>query len=817
MDPNQINKNSYSRDIQSGFQKQIQERMEKLDPMGKLDKVRDEVLSQRAHKEALKEKDRIEPTEIKKKKGPLDGLRNLFDIRKLTGKKSEEEQKGPKAVPTKIEGLSIQDLIAPIDMEIDFNHVQVGEWYFKTFFVSGYPRFVGPNWLSPIINFEHSLRISTFYYPVDSKIILQKLKRKIGEMEATLLGQMEGRKVVDPSLKVALTDAQQLQDSIAEGVEKFFHFAMYITIQSKDKDMLEKISNNVKSTLASINLTAKSALLQQEQGIVSTQPVGEDKLFITRNMDTTSLATTFPFVTSELTMDHGIMYGINQHNKSLVIFDRFDMENANSVVFAKSGAGKSYFVKLEAVRSMMLGAEIIIIDPEKEYEPLCKAVDGAYISFSQDKGDKMNPFELSGLGDVNDDELRMKMLSLQGFFRLMFGELNSVEMAILDRALILTYREKGITLDPTTQRNANYPLLEDLYKVLKGMADEEARGMSSRLERFIIGSAAGIFNEKSTIELNNPFTVFSIRDMPDELRPMVMYLMLDYIWTKIRKDQKRRLLIVDEAWYMMQSEDSAKFMYGIAKRARKYYLGLTTITQDVDDFLQNTMGRAIITNSAIQFLMKQSPTAVERLQKVFNLSEGEKFFLLNADKGQGLFFAGQNHVAIQVVSSQSEHELITSDPKDLERLKKQQHQPDNRSIDELAMLYEPPAMQSPIKDSVEHGKFGIKKAIESRKDQVERMIEEKLKINAQIDNSSGADVVTSLSSDEREKLYTSLTDQVVSARKQLNEGRTHLTPQGIIGDTEDDVVGLGDNDGLGNSEDLGDSNGSSDSLSNQTK
>jgi type IV secretory pathway VirB4 component len=473
-------------------------------------------------------------------------------------------------------------------MEIDFNHIQMGNYYFKTFFISSYPRIVGPNWLSPIINFEHSLRISTFYYPVESKVILEKLKRKIGEMEATLYSQIEDRKVVDPTLKVALSDAQQLQDSIAEGSEKYFHYGMYITIYAPNKELLEKYSRNVTSTLAAMNVVAKPATLQQEQGFLSTQPLGLDKLYITRNMDTTSIATTFPFVTSELTMDKGIMYGINMHNKSLVIFDRFQLENANTVVFAKSGAGKSYFVKLEAVRSLMLGTEIIIIDPEREYEDLSKAVNGAYISFSQDKGNKMNPFELSGITEDGDDELRMKLLALHGFFKILFGGLSNVEESILDKALILTYREKGITFDPTTQTKQP-PLLEDMYKVLKGMAENEAHDLARRMEKYIIGSGAGIFNEASNFEINNPFTVFSIRDLQEELKPLAMYLMLDFIWTKIKKDKRRRLLIVDEAWYMMQSMDSANFMYSIAKRARKYYLKLSTITQDVADFLNNDM------------------------------------------------------------------------------------------------------------------------------------------------------------------------------------------------------------------------------------
>jgi len=729
--------NRFNRDMSTSLDDKFKERSNMIGGQ-KIQDIQAEVAGYRKHKSDLKNKERSEDTETKKR-NPIENLIStlLSPFQKTPEKSKEQLEEERENFSQRIEGLSVEDLISPVDMEIDFNDIQIGGWYFRTIFVSGYPRFVGPNWLSPIINFEHSIRISTFYYPVDSKIILEKLKRKIGEFEATLYSQMEGRKAVDPSIKVALSDAQNLQASIAEGTEKFFHFAMYVTLQAKNKDKLEKITRNAIATFASMNVTSKVAILQQEQGLHSTQPLGLDKLYITRNMDTTSLATTFPFVTSELTMDHGIMYGINQHNRSLVIFDRFDMENANAVVFAKSGAGKSYYVKLEALRSLMLGAEVIIIDPENEYDRLCKAVGGSYISFSQGDGDKMNPFELSGLGDENDDELRMKLLSLQGFFKIMFGELNSIELAILDRALILTYREKGITLDPKTQRNANYPLMEDLYKVLKGMADQEARSLAGRLERYIIGSAAGIFNEKSTVELNNPFSVFSIRDMPDELRPMVMYLMLDFIWTKIRKDQRRRLLIVDEAWYMMQSEDSAKFLYAIAKRARKYYLGLSTITQDVDDFLKNDMGRAIITNSAMQFLMKQSPTAIERLQTVFNLSEGEKGFLLGADRGHGLFFAGNNHVAIQVISSQMEHELITTDPKDLEHMKKQGKE--KRTIDELAMMYSPPAMQQAMKNGVAIDDGGVHKAVSNRKESIKGLLHERINVMETQQNSPGAD------------------------------------------------------------------------------
>lgn len=802
--------NNYNRSFQTKTSEMLTKQQEKLKTPGeKYTDLQQEVLNiKKEAEEKNNEKEKFnryndpESTENKKKKKNFI-IKTLDKIAGLVGKKkekkAEKEQKEEEVVldtDTEREqthdlippDMSIQDIIAPIDLEVDFNNIQMGSYFFKTLFVSGYPRFVGPNWLSPIINFEHSLRISSFYYPVDNKTILEKLKKKIGEMEASLYSQMEERKVVDPSLKVALSDAQQLQDSIAEGTEKFFHFSMYITLYAKDQEALEKISRNVTSTLAAINVTAKPATLQQEQGFVSSQPLGLDNLYITRNMDTTSLATTFPFVTSELTMDHGIMYGLNLHNRSLVIFDRFELENANAVIFAKSGAGKSYFVKLEAVRSLMLGTEILIIDPEREYEDLANAVNGAYISFSQDKGNKMNPFELSGVTEEGDDELRMKLLALQGFFKVMLGKLTNIENSILDRALILTYREKGITFDPNTQTKTP-PMLEDLYKVLKGMAETEAHGLARRLEKFIIGSGAGVFNEASNFEINNPFTVFSVRDLQEELKPLAMYLMLDFIWTKIRKEKKRRLLIVDEAWYMMQSEDSANFMYSIAKRARKYYLGLSTITQDVADFLNTDMGKAIISNSSIQMLMMQSPTAVEKLQEVFNLSDGEKNFLLNCDQGQGLFFAGSNHVGIQVLSSVAEHELITSDPRDLAKMKEREGQTDTRTVAELSEIFDPPTEQKPMRDgkTMERQDLIIKEAIErtkgqkntisSEREEYQRELQERLNQQERELNPKKFLKERTILDEVREG---TVSGQTVKSREDIQRGRGHLTPQGLI-------------------------------------
>ena len=406
-----------------------------------------------------------------------------------------------------------------------------------------------------------------------------------------------------------------------------------------------------------------------EEAYKTTLPEGTDHLYITRNMDTTSLATTFPFTSSSLTSNTGVMYGINEHNGSLVIFDRFTQENANSVVFAKSGAGKSYMVKLEALRSLMFGTEVIVIDPEEEYKSLAEAIGGEYISFDFDSPAKINPFDLSGVYGEDENELGLKILSLHGFLKVVMGKLTPTEDAIIDRALVATYKAKGITPDPTTQKKEP-PLMEDLYKALIGMEEPQAKGLADRLEKFVKGSLIGIFNQQSNMDIKNTFTVFSVKNLEEELRPIAMHLILDFIWTRVKNDIKKRLLIVDEAWYMMQHADSATFMYSIAKRARKYYLGLTTITQDVSDFLSTEYGRAVVTNSSIQILLKQHPAAIDKIAEVFYLSDGEKNFLLSAGIGEGLFFAGTNHVAMQVKASQSEHELITTNPREIAQRQK---------------------------------------------------------------------------------------------------------------------------------------------------
>ena len=609
---------------------------------------------------------------------------NIFDLFKKSSKvkndKSTTETPGEKSPPEILaEGMvNVRDIIAPSAIEVDFNDIKIGDMYYRTFFVSGYPRFVGANWLSPVINFDHTLLISMFYYPVKSKVILDDLRRKITELEATTMSNREKGKITDPVVEAALEDANALQEQLVKGVEKYFQFSFYITIPAYDLEELNNVSSKLESLLASLLLISKTAALQMEDAFRSSIPTGIDRLMITRNMDTTSLATTFPFTSSDLTMEEGIMYGINKHNGSLVIFDRFSMENANSVVFAKSGAGKSYFVKLEALRHLVFGVQVLIIDPEEEYRNLCDVVGGNYISFSANSKQKINPFDLSGIITEGENELGQKLISLNTLLKLMIGQLNSTEEAILDRALIETYRMKGITTDPETQATKEPPVMEDLYKVLLGGSEPESRSMADRLEKFIKGSMAGIFDSQSNINLESSMTVFSTKNLEESLRPIAFYMILDFVWTTIRRELRKRILIVEEAWYLMQNNDSARFIYGIAKRARKYYLGLTTISQDVDDFLTSEYGKAVVTNSSIQMLFKQHPAAIDKVVDTFYLSEGEKRFLLSAGVGEGLFFAGANHVAIRVVASESEHDLITTNPEEILKLREERRKQENK-------------------------------------------------------------------------------------------------------------------------------------------
>lgn len=560
--------------------------------------------------------------------------------------------------------VSVADLIAPSSIETDFNYIRIGEKYYKTLFLIGYPRFASINWLQPLIDFNHELNVSFFIYPVVAKDVLSDLRRKIAEMEATIASETERGKVVNPKVTATLEDALSIQESLAKGIERFFQLGLYISLSADNPTDLEKVTKELSATLSSLLIIAKNATLRMEEGFRTCLPMGQDNIFITRNMDTTSLASTFPFSSATLTQNKGILYGINQQNASLVVFDRFSMENANEIVFGKSGSGKSYLIKLEILRTYMFGAEVIVIDPENEYQAVAQTLDGQYVLFSPSSPVKINPFDLSGMYEEGENELGSKILSLHALLKIALGSLTPAMDAILDRALVETYRQKGITQDPTTQ-TLEPPIMEDLYNILISMSEPEARELALRMEKFVKGSLSGVFNQQSNFHLENKLTIFSLREIEDELRPIAMHIILDFVWTRVRRNLRKRLLIVDEAWYLMRYEDSASFIFGIAKRARKYYLGLTTATQDVADFLATDYGKAILSNSSIQVLLKQGTSSIDEVVRTFYLSQGEKELLLSAGIGEGLFFAGQNHVAIQIVSAPFEHEIITSNPEEL--------------------------------------------------------------------------------------------------------------------------------------------------------
>ena len=565
------------------------------------------------------------------------------------------------------QGMNVLDVIAPQTIEEDFDYFKINDVYFRTIFIGGYPRFVAPGWLEPVVNFDSSLDISFYIYPVDGKTVLDDLRRKIAEMEAEISTDIERGRIVDPSTQAKLEDARSLQTQLVKGIERFYEFSFYITIPANSVEELNRVSKQIESQLGSLLIVSKHALLDQESGFLSTAPFGMDRLNITRNMDTTSVATTFPLTSTELSSDRGVLYGLNSQNESFIIFDRFSLENANMTIFATSGAGKSYFVKLEALRSLMTGTEVIIIDPESEYKPLTQAVGGEYISFSFNSPAKINPFDLAQIREEGENQLGQKILSLHSLMKVIMGAITPTQEALLDRALVMTYRNKGITMDPDTQ-GREPPLMEDLYKTLIGMEVPEALDLAARIEKFVRGSFVGIFDKQTNINITNPFTVFSIKDLQDALRPIVMFIILDYIWTRVKKDIKKRILVAEEAWQMMKYQDTAQFLWSVVKRARKYYLGLTTITQDVEDFLSQDIGKAIVTNSSMQVLLKQSPAAIDKIAEVFYLSQGEKQLLLAANVGEGIFFAGPHHAPIKIIASPNEHVLITTKPQEIAQL-----------------------------------------------------------------------------------------------------------------------------------------------------
>lgn len=564
---------------------------------------------------------------------------------------------------------SIKDLLAPPGLKISSNYLEIGGRLCRTLFVFTYPRFLNTNWLSPVLTLDREINISMFIHPIETSWIMSQLKKKVAQVQAQIADRQEKGQVRDPMLETALEDIETLRDNLQQGTEKFFKFGLYLTIFAGNPKELDDIENELRALLEGKMVYIKSASFQQEQGFISTLPLAKDNLKIHTSMNTGPLSSTFPFISVNLSGDKGILYGINRHNNSLIIFDRFSLENANACVFAKSGSGKSYTIKLEVLRSLMMGTDIIIIDPENEYQYLTETVGGTYVKISLTSPHHLNPFDLPvpPKGEQPGNILRSTIINLVGLLRIMLGGLSSEEDAILDRAISETYASRDINVTSDFSK-ITPPLLSDLQTVLKNM--EGGASLSTRLEKFVTGSYSGFFNKQTNIELKSKLVTFSIRDMEEELRPVAMYIVLHYIWNIIRSELKKRILVVDEAWVMMRNDDAASFLFGIAKRCRKYYLGMTTITQDVADFMNSPYGKPIVTNSSMQILLKQSPATIDIIQKTFNLTQQEKYLLLECSVGEGIFFAGLQHAAIKVVASYTEDQIITSDPRQIMEIEK---------------------------------------------------------------------------------------------------------------------------------------------------
>lgn len=595
-----------------------------------------------------------------------------MDIPFLTKKPAAPSQIPVMPTPEEIYAAGIttlKDVMAPASLEVGPTFIRVGNQFSRTIFVYAYPRYLGANWFSPVINFDKIFDISIFVHPIETSVALKNFRKQVARVQAQLSEHEQKGQVRDPILETAFSDLEELRDKLQTSVEKLFAFGLYITFYGTGEKDLEGVEAAVIKMLENKMIYTKPALYQQEEGFNSTLPLNTDKLAVNVNLNTAPISTVFPFVSSDLSSNKGILYGINRHNNSLIIFDRFSLENGNMIIFAKSGGGKSYTTKLEVLRQLMMGADVIIIDPENEYKHLADAVAGSFIKISLTSPHHINPFDLP-VGQKDEapaDILRSNIINLTGLLKIMLGSMTPEEEAILDKAIAETYAARDITPDADFSM-ATPPLMGDLQTLLNTMAG--AQRLSDRLQKFTTGSWSGFLNQPSNVSVTNKLTVFSIRDMEDELRPVAMYIVLHFIWNAVRSQLKKRILLVDEAWVMMKHEDAASFLFGMVKRCRKYYLGITTITQDVTDFMNSQYGRPIVTNSSIQLLLKQSPASVEVLQKTFNMTDEEKFLLLESSVGEGIFFAGLKRAAIKVIASYTEDQIVTSDPQQLMAIEK---------------------------------------------------------------------------------------------------------------------------------------------------
>ena len=565
--------------------------------------------------------------------------------------------------------LTLTDVIAPSAIKINPRMISISGINARTYYAVSYPRYLNDGWIEPVLNLAKEIDVSIFIHPVDTADTLKKFQKKVAEVQSQINMKAERGEVRDPQLEASYRNLEDLRDKLMQAEEKLFDVGFYISIYGDTEADINKVENDIKGMLDSKLISIKPALFQQEQGIKSVFPLNDDILGVHSKFNSSPLSSFFPFTSFDLTSDTGILYGINRHNNSLVLFDRYSLTNYNSVTFATSGAGKSYALKLEILRSLMFGTEVIVLDPEREYEYLAEATGGRFFNISLSSNHHVNPFDLPPPAPDEDprDVLRTHIIELIGLFRLMLGGLMPEEETLIDLAVQETYALKDITGD-TDFREMEPPLLSDFEMVLAGM--EGSASLIARIQKYTSGTWAGFMNQPTNVDINQKFVVFSLRDMEDELKTIAMYIITNFIWGSVRRRLAKRLMVIDEAWWMMKSEDTASFLFSLAKRGRKYYLGIATITQDVDDFLRSPYGVPMITNSSIQLLMKQSPTAVDNIQKTFNLTDEEKYLLLESNVGEGIFFAGLKHVAIKIIASYTEDQIITSDPAQLLEIQK---------------------------------------------------------------------------------------------------------------------------------------------------
>ncbi|MGW5643657.1 VirB4 family type IV secretion system protein [Saccharopolyspora sp. NPDC003762] len=577
-------------------------------------------------------------------------------------------------------GAAGSEVFAPEALSIGARHVEVGGDWVSSFAITGYPREVHPGWLQPLLTYPGRLDVSLHVEPIDPTTAATRLRNQLAKLESGRRHTAEHGRLADPQVDAATEDAYELSARVARGEGRLFRLGLYLTVHATTQEALADEVAAVRALAASLLLDVKPATYRSLQGWVSTLPMGLDLLGMRRTFDTSALAAAFPFTSADLppadptsvSAPAGVLYGFNVGSQGLVHWDRFAADNHNSVILGRSGAGKSYLVKLETLRSLYRGIEVAVIDPEDEYRRLADAVGGTYLHLGAD-GVRLNPFDLpittgpDGRRTAPKDALVRRSLFLHTVISVLLdAPLGAGERAVLDHAITATYRRAGITADARTWTRPA-PILRDLRDTLTTSGDPVSAELAMRLHPYVDGAFKDLLNGPTTNRPEGHLVVFSLRDLPDELKPIGTLLTLDAVWRRVANPVLRRprLVVVDEAWLLMRQAAGAEFLFRMAKASRKHWAGLTVATQDTADVLGSDLGKAVIANAATQILLRQAPQAIDDITRTFDLSAGERHFLLSADQGQGLLAAGTQRVAFHTVASPTEHALATSNPAEL--------------------------------------------------------------------------------------------------------------------------------------------------------